>query len=258
MHASWNALVKASDDKLRVMTAVTVSYGAVAWLALPFVGAPAAASWPFILASAAVHQVYRQGLAAMYERGDLGKVYPIARGLAPVLVSLVMAGLGEVPGPGQVAALALVMAGLLTLGGSGGTSRDLRSALLVAATITAYTLVDGLGARRSGAPVAYTLWLAALDATVFGLRMARRGGLVWLKGAAWGRALGGGLMSLGAYVIALYAVTRGAVGVVAALRETSVVFAAILGSALFQEPFGRRRLLASAAVAAGLILLQTA
>ena len=122
--------------------------------------------------------------------------------------------------------------------------------------ITLYTLIDGLGARRSVAPVSCALWLAAIDAPVFTVRMVRRGGLTWLRGASWPAAVGGGALSLASYAIALYAVTLGAVGVVAALRETSVVFAALLGSLLFREPFGARRIAASLAVATGLVLMQ--
>lgn len=256
MHAAWNALVKASDDKLRVLTAVTVAYGAVAAVALPFTPLPAAAAWPFLLASATVHQLYRLALARMYERGELGQVYPLARGTAPLLVALGMAALGEVPDRADLGAMALVLAGVLGLAGAGGTRGAVGAALAVAAPITAYTVIDGLGARRSGAPVSYALWLAAIDAAAFTAQMLWRGGLSWLRGASWAAAIGGGSLSLAAYAIALYAVTQGAVGVVAALRETSVVFAALLGRLLFREPFGGRRLVASLAVAAGLLWMQ--
>ena len=266
MHASWNAMVKASPDRLLLLSGITVAYGAGAAICLLWLPLPLAGAWPFLLLSACVHQVYRYALAWMYDHGDLSRSYPVARGAAPLITTLAMASMGEVPSLPDLAALALVGAGLVGLGLSAGSAAgqgaaqargtEISRALLIAAMIACYTVLDGFGARRSGSALSYTCWLSVIDSGAFTAGIVRRKGGAWLAGASRGQSVIGGLLSLGAYAIALYATTRGAVGVVAALRESSVIFAALIGALWFREPLGAARVAAAVTVAAGLLLLQ--
>lgn len=285
MHAAWNAMLKGAPDRLRLLTAITATYGSGALLGVALLAPPAAPARPFLVGSACVHQVYRYALARMYDRGDLSRSYPVARGAAPLLTTLAMIAFGEIPSLPDLLALAVVAAGLVGLGLSAPApapvapvavpARDagIRYALLIAAMIACYTVLDGFGARRSGDPLSYVCWLSVLDSGAFVLGALLRRGPRWLLlGPDPGRsgdpggpralllfcaqAILGGALSLGAYAIALYAATQGAVGVVAALRESSVIFAAILGAALFREPFGPARVLSAVVVTAGLLLLQ--
>jgi phosphonate utilization associated putative membrane protein len=263
LHAGWNVLVKSSTDKA-LDTAVIHLLGSLVALPLVLViGWPAPAAWPFILASVVIHIGYYIALAGAYQHGDLGLTYPLMRGTAPLLVALSAAAVvGETLSPLSWLGVLGVSCGVLALGLSRhalNAPRAFAFALANAVVIAAYTVVDGLGARVSGNPLQYVVALFVLDGWPFALLvLARRGGAtVWpYARARWPVATLGALASLGSYGIALWAMTRAPVATVAALRETSVLFAALLGSWFLNESFGVRRAVGIAAIAAGVMALR--
>ena len=259
LHALWNALVKSSADKQLDTYLVAAGSGLLALALLPFLAPPAEASWPWLAASAVVHILYFVFLAGAYRWGELSYVYPVMRGGGPMIVAATgMLVFGEFLRPSEWVGVLLVCAGILAFASGTHDRRATLFALANAAVIGTYTLIDGAGARASGAPVSYTLWFfAANGAVITALGLAQRGTAVpayfrrhWLRGAA------GGACALGAYGIALWAMTRAPIALVAVLRETSVIFAAILGTVLLKEKMTRRRLAATGAVLAGLIALR--
>jgi len=263
LHASWNALVKSSIDKA-LDTALIHLLGSL--VALPIaliIGWPPAQAWPFILASAVIHIGYYIALTGAYKHGDLGLTYPLMRGTAPLLVALSAAAtLGETLSPLAWAGVLGVSCGVLALGLSShalNSPRAVGFALANAVVIAVYTVVDALGARASGNPLQYVVALFALDGWPFALMvLARRGGArAWpYARARWPVATLGALASLGSYGIALWAMTRAPVATVAALRETSVLFAALLGSWFLKEAFNLRRAIGTAVIVAGVVALR--
>lgn len=263
LHAGWNAMVKSSTDKA-LDTAVIHLLGSV--LALPLVlvvGLPPAASWPFIAASVTIHIGYYAALTGAYRHGELGLTYPLMRGTAPLLVALSSAlALGESLTPLAWAGVLGVSCGVLALGLSRhamDSPRAVAFALANAVVIAVYTVVDALGARTSGNALQYVAALFVLDGWPFGLLVLRRRG--WRVAWPYARrraplALVGAAASLGSYGIALWAMTRAPVATVAALRETSVLFAALLGSWLLKEAFTARRALGTAVIVAGVMALR--
>jgi drug/metabolite transporter (DMT)-like permease len=263
LHASWNALVKGSGDKLLATVAVALAAGLLAALALPALPSPARASWPFLAASTALQVVYYLLVAAIYHCADLGRTYPLMRGTAPLLVSAVGAlALGERLPAAAWAGVATLCAGILAMaaGGIRGHGRGMALALVNAVVIAAYTLVDGMGVRRSGSPVAYTLWiflLTALPFAAWAALAARAEGGRFLA-AHWRRGLAGGVGTVASYALALWAMTRAPVAVVAALRETSILFGAVIAAAVLKEKLGSARIAAACLIAAGAVLLRLA
>ncbi len=265
MHASWNALVKGAADRLLAMTLVAFWPMVPGFLAALFVlPLPAPASWPFLLGGMVTHLAYYICLLKAYRYGDLSQVYPLARGAAPVLVAILSAlAAGELLSWGGRAGVALVSLGTGSLAFErgrprGDQGRSVLFALLTALTITLYTVIDGLGVRRSGAPLGYIAWLFTIDGLpllLISVLMRGRAALPYVR-SAWHIGAIGGLLSFASYGIAIWAMTLGAIAQVAALRETGVIFAAMIGTLFLHEPFGRRRILAAVVVAAGIILLQ--
>jgi len=263
LHASWNALVKSSTDKA-LDTALIHLMGSL--IALPLVallGLPAAASWPYLAASLAIHVAYYIALTGAYQHGDLGLTYPLMRGVAPLLVALSASlTVGEHLSLLAWVGVLGVSAGVLTLGlgrGALESPRALGFALANALVIALYTVVDAQGVRASGNAWLYVLALFALDGWPFALLV------LWRRGPArawpyarqrWPLATGGALASFGAYGIALWAMTRAPVATVAALRETSVLFAAVLGSWWLKERFTLRRAIGTAIILAGVMALR--
>ncbi|RSZ57442.1 EamA family transporter [Massilia atriviolacea] len=266
LHAGWNALVKAGPDKLLGSALVAGGAGLLAALALPFLALPAPASWPWMLGSACCHLAYYRLLAAAYAHGDMSHAYPLMRGSAPLLVALVSAALvGEVLGARQYGAIALICAGVLAMSlwrGAGAAPPSRRAtlfALLNAAVIACYTLIDGIGVRLSGAPVAYTLWLFALSACVLLVALAgRRHALRAYARAYWKTGLLGGFVSMASYGLALWAMTAAPVAVIAALRETSILFAALIARVFLRERLGVGRLCAVGLIAGGAVAMRFA
>ncbi len=262
LHATWNAIAKAIKDQLAAFTLISLGSFLTALL-IPFVAPPAAASRPFIAVSVLLHVSYATTLMVSYKFGDLGQVYPLARGVSPLLVAVVAAvTVHERLDPLRLGGVLLVCAGLGSLVLAGGRPTVDRRPALVAALgtglfITAYTVVDGIGVRRSGTALGYSTWLFALESPVIPLfALARRGrALAADLRPAWRVGLLGGVCSLLAYALVIWAQTRGALAAVAALRETSVIVAALIGALFLHEPFGRRRVVAAALVAGGIVLL---
>lgn len=264
LHASWNAMIKGSSDTL-LDTALVVGGGtAVAIPFLPFIALPAPACWPYLAASVVIHIGYYVALVGTYRAGDLSHGYPLMRGVAPLLVAVMsVAFLGEVPGAWMWVGIGLISAGVVGI--SAPSVRNLLHnrratlwALANAAIIAAYTLVDGTGVRLAGGAESYALWMFFLDGFPFCAYVAwkRRGDFARYAGRFWARGMIAGAFSVGAYGIALWAMTRAPIAVIASLRETSVIFAALLGTWVLREPFGSRRLAGAVAVAAGVVALK--
>lgn len=257
LHASWNAIVKGGPDKLLTTVLVAAASGAVALVVLPFLPLPARASWPFLATSAIVQVVYFALVAGAYNATDMSRAYPLMRGLAPALVAL--AGvllLGEHLGPVAWAGVVLVSTGVfaMTFGAKGAASRlGTLLALVNALVIASYTLIDGVGVRASGAPVAYAMWLFLLNAIplVGWALIARRRALGAYAARYWPLGLAGGLGNIGSYGLALWAMTHAPVAVVAALRETSILFGLAIAWAVLHERIGPARVAAALLILAG-------
>jgi drug/metabolite transporter (DMT)-like permease len=262
LHASWNFIVKRQDDKLFSGWLTFLIPGVLLAPALAFTGLPSREVWPFLCASVFMHTLYMIALVRAYSHGDLSVVYPVARGAAPLLVA---AGapvlLGERLSLMGVLGIGLVGGGIAWLGLSArrspGTARAVLWALATAGTIAAYSMTDKVGVAHAH-PLAYVIVLlgltgVALTPYVLWKRDARQLEALWRR--VWPSALLGGLLSLLAYLLVLTAMRLAQVSYVAALRETSVVFAAALGARMLDEPYGGRRVLAAIVVASGLILL---
>jgi drug/metabolite transporter (DMT)-like permease len=260
LHAAWNALVKGSEDKQLDAYAVAAGSGLLALLALPFLPLPAAAAWPWLAGSAAVHILYFVFLAGAYRWGELSYVYPVMRGGGPMIVALTgVFAFGEVLQAGEWLGAALICAGILAFASGAHDRRATLFALANAVVIGAYTLIDATGVRTSGAPVSYTFWFFVANGfIIFLLGAVQRGKALpaYCRRHAL-RTLAGGACALGAYSIALWAMTRAPVALVAVLRETSVIFAAIIGAVVFRERMTRRRLVATGAVLLGLLVLRS-
>lgn len=264
LHAGWNALLKARADTHASAALVAVGAGLAAiplLVALPF---PAAASLPYLAASALIHVGYFALVSYAYRGADLGVAYPLTRGSAPVVTALLAFLLiGEALSGRGWLAIALIALGIVALSADalirgGLTARAAAAALLNAGVIVAYTLVDGLGARAAGSGVAYGAWMiAATGVLVALLALAMRGRRTIAEArSGWSLALLCGPLVLGSYAIALWAMTVAPIGLVASLRETSVLFAAILGAYLFNEPFGPRRWFALGLIVVGIAVLR--
>jgi drug/metabolite transporter (DMT)-like permease len=259
LHATWNVLVKAGGDKELETINIAVGSGLVAFIAALFVPAPAPASWPWVAGSACVHILYFMFLAGAYRWGELSYTYPVMRGGGPMIVALVGAlVLGELLPLHQTLGVLLVCAGILAFAAGRHDGRATAFALANAVVIAAYTLIDGQGARISGAPASYAMWFFVANGVVilvYGLlRRGRAVGGYWQRN--WLRALVGGTCALGSYGIAIWAMTRAPIAIVAVLRETAVIFGAFIAWFVLQEKMTRRRLAATGAVMLGLVALK--
>lgn len=264
LHAGWNALVKGAGDKLVLAMGICVAASALAILALPFVAAPARASWPYILVSVSLQTLYYFLVAAAYGRIDMGLAYPVMRGGAPMIVAA-LAGLffGEHLLPVAWAGVVLISAGILSLAAlaqGGGNRSGLWLAVANAGVIASYTLSDGMGARLSGAPVGYTLWIFALTAPpVVGLTLALRGRAAMMQAMSqWRPSLMGAVGTMLSYGIALWAMTKAPVAMVAALRETSILFGAVIAILFLGEKASLPRLASVLLIGAGAAALRLA
>jgi drug/metabolite transporter (DMT)-like permease len=263
MHAGWNVLVKSSGDALVNMTLIMTMAGAIALCATPFVSFPNSASWPFLAGSILTHLGYYLFLLLGYRYGDLSLVYPIARGSAPMLVALsAWATVGEALLPAAMLGVIAISGGILSL----ALDRPLKRrhawrpvvfGLLTGLTIMGYTLCDGQGVRVAGDKWGYIAWLFVLDVPALLVAcLWRRGlGLYSALVERWPIAALGGSLSMAAYGIAIYAMSQTGMAQVAALRETSVIFAAIFSAVILKERFPVRRYGAVALVALGAALL---
>jgi drug/metabolite transporter (DMT)-like permease len=273
LHATWNALAKAVKDHLVGFVALNLGAGAVCLLVVPFVAAPARRAWPYLALSVVVHVGYQALLLQSYRVGDLNQVYPIARGTAPLLVALLAVPLAdERLGAIQLAGVVAIGGGLISLahvrdwlgtrrardsGVRRGPPPALALAFATGLLITAYSMIDGLGVRRAESTVGYAAWLILIESMwIPAFALLRERARVQRSWRSTWRLVGlGGVMSVTAYAIVLWAQTRGALASVTALRETGVIVAAVIGTVVFHEHFGRRRVVAAVLVAAGVVLL---
>jgi drug/metabolite transporter (DMT)-like permease len=263
-HAGWNALLKIRLDPIVSISLISIAAGVVSVPFVPLVGLPSPKAWPFVFASLAIHLVYYVVLAEAYRFGDLSQVYPLARGAAPLIVALSgTVWVGEALGIAGWAGIITLATGIIMLSIKGKNlnridARPISFALLTAVTIAAYTLVDGIGARFGSSAAPYIIWLFVLDGIMmllFGLWRIGPG-LASAVSANWQMVLAGGALSTAAYGIAIWAMTKAPIALVAALRETSVLFAAAIGVVFLREPFLLMRVLAAMLVVTGIVALR--
>ncbi|WP_246180184.1 EamA family transporter [Microvirga thermotolerans] len=264
MHAGWNVVVKVGLDRFSSVVLLALFSALICLALLPFVPVPAIASWPWILASAAIHTVYKLTLIRAYEHGDLSQVYPLARGTAPLVVAIVSAiFLGEAATVTKLLSILLIGCGVCLMSLRGGAvgrmpPKAFAFALATAACTAGYTLVDGIGARISGTPSGFIVALSIVDGLLTCLyAVSRRGvGIVAQLVPAWRAGLAAGAMSLASYWIAVWAFTRAPIALVAALRETSVLFAVAFAVLFLKESAGAGRIAAAVAIACGVVLMR--
>ena len=264
-HAGWNALIKVGLDPLSTTTLISLGAGLVALVLVPLVGVPASAAWPWLIASVIVHLCYFASLIESYRTGDLGQVYPIARGSAPLMTAAATTVfVGEkLSLIGWTGILSLV-AGVLLLSARGGRElaevdrRAIGFALFTALTICAYSVVDGIGARLSANPNAYSVWLFIGIAFVMLPYAIYRDGpdVIPAMRRFWRRGLAGGALQLLSYGIAIWAMTAAPIAIVATLRETSVLFGAVIAVVVLKEPLRAARVVAACLIVCGLILIR--
>lgn len=264
LHACWNALVKSSTDKTLDTALIHVLCSFYALPICLYLGLPDPQVWPYIAASLVVHVAYYFALAGAYRHGDLGLAYPLMRGTAPVLVALSsFLVLGEALTPLAWLGVLCVSCGLLLIGSGGAMLAQKKAmvfALCNAVLIAIYTVVDAKGARLSGHVLQYAALLFALDGWPFAILVLwqRKGAVMPYVRVRWRVAAGGAAASLASYSIALWAMTVAPVALIAALRETSVLFAAILGAWLLKEPWTRPRVLGTVSIVLGVMALRLA
>jgi drug/metabolite transporter (DMT)-like permease len=264
-HAGWNALIKVGLDPLSTTTLISLGSGVVALVLVPFVGTPAMAAWPWLIGSIAIHLVYFASLIESYRTGDLGQVYPIARGAAPLMTAVATTIFIDerLSAVGWAGILALV-AGVLLLSARGGRElaqidrRAIGFALFTAMTICAYSVVDGVGARLAANPNAYSLWLFIGIAVVMLPYALYRDGpdVIPAMQRFWRRGFAGGALQVLSYGIAIWAMTVAPIAVVATLRETSVLFGAAIAVVVLKEPLRAVRVVAACMIVCGLVLIR--
>ncbi|QLJ06177.1 EamA family transporter [Streptomyces sp. NEAU-sy36] len=263
LHAVWNSIAHRIPDKLTGFTLISLACTGCAAVLVCCTPLPPAGAWPFLATSAALQVASQLFLLRAYELGDFGQMYPLARGVAPLLVAIASVTLlGGTLTPVQATGVLLVSGGLAALAlASGRIGRAqlpaLGAALGSGTIIASYTLVDSVGVRHSSDVLAYTAWLFLLQGPVIPLiALARRRGrlLAQLRPVA-GTGLAGGVLSMTAYGLVVWAQAHGQVAAVAALRETGILVAAVIATLVFREPFGRLRLVAGAVVLTGIGLM---
>ncbi|MGB1356693.1 MAG: hypothetical protein ACPH8C_05200 [Candidatus Puniceispirillaceae bacterium] len=264
MHALWNAVVKGATDRTITFGLVAAGHTIPAVIMVPFVPLPDPALLPYIGASTIIHWGYYYFLNASYRFGDLSLVYPVARGVAPLLVALpAFIWLDEALPPMAWIGMVCISAGILVLAVR-RTAADhpltaLIMALLTGGTIALYTLVDGVGVRLAEQALTYIIWLFIAEGfVIIYIFLPRLGRLRAQTGRQVMIGLAGGILSALAYALALYAKSKAPLGMVSALRETSVIFAAMIGLIWFGEGPARPRLIAASMVAAGIVMLALA
>jgi drug/metabolite transporter (DMT)-like permease len=261
LHAGWNALLKGGDDGLWSMTIMGVATSLACAIAACFLPLPARASWPYILGSGILHIGYNAFLIRAYRTGDFGSAYPIARGSSPLLVTIGAAlTVGEWPAATGVLGILMVSGGIISLAFKGRRLPEagIFYALGTGAFIAAYSITDGIGGRLSVNTISYTVWMCLLwGATAVPIYIARRRNITLWRGLRKTGLSGiGGVISVIAYGIVIFAMTRAPMGSVSALRETSVLFAVVLGRLFFGETLTVRRIVSALVIAAGVLCLE--
>jgi drug/metabolite transporter (DMT)-like permease len=265
MHAAWSAGIKGSGDPRAASLAMSMGTAVIAIGVVAFAGPLTPAAWPWLAASLLAHAAYMRLTAQAYVSGDLSLVYPISRGLGPLAATgLALLFAGEAPGAGTLAGVGLVSLGALTIGWSAirakaDSAGAVGLALIVAIAIAGYTFLDGVGARTAQTAIAYTGWLMLLQGVVNLAVFALFGGAAVVRPAftmlpRFG--LMGGALSGVSYGIALWAMTQAPIGAVAALRETSIAFATLIGAVILKEKVSAPRAAGVALILAGAAAIQ--
>lgn len=262
LHAGWNAAVKVGLDRFSSILLLAIVQAAIALPLLPFVPLPAPEGWWWIGAAALLHAGYKLFLIQAYAHADLSQAYPLARGTAPLIVSVVsVLFLGVVFTGLQIAAIIAISAGILVMAFKGSDTGRMKGKALFYAIGTAgftasYTLMDGVGARVAGTPSGFILWMVIGDAMVMvAFAVATRGrGVFRALVPAWTTGLAAGAMSLGSYWIAVWAFTQAPIALVAALRESSILFAILIAAFVMREPVSRWRWASALLIAGGVVL----
>ncbi len=264
LHAAWNAMAKSGGTPAYSIASYRL-VSAVCCLPLLFLlPLPLSASWPMLIASTLIHTAYYFTLSQSYRSGDLSQVYPLFRGLAPVLVAFGAAALaGEYLGGGAMLGIGLVSAGLISIAFTGGalgriSSPALGWGLATSVLIAAYTVADGMGVRVAGNAFSYIAWLFIMEPLpICGwLLLRERAGWFGYMRAKPAKICAGSFAAAAAYGMVIYAMGVAPMGLVSSLRETSVIFAALIGTLLFREPFGRQRIVAAVLVCCGVALIK--
>jgi drug/metabolite transporter (DMT)-like permease len=264
-HASWNTLLKIKLDPFVANALITMASGLIGLALLPFVGLAAAVSWPWVAGSMVWHMLYYYGLTEAYRAGDLSQVYPIARGAAPLMTAVTTAVvLGEDIGLQGWMGILVLVSGVFLLSIRGGNDiarvdrRAVGFALFTAVTICGYSLTDGIGARVSGNALAYATLLFILDGTCMTVvALWARGPSIFTEARIyWRTGLIGGPLTVGSYGIAIWAMTVAPISIVAALRETSVLFAAVIAVVVLKEQLRPVRVAAALLIVSGLALIK--
>jgi drug/metabolite transporter (DMT)-like permease len=264
-HASWNAIVRVRGDKILTITILITAAGILATPGLFIVGVPSAAAWPYLIASIIIHTGYNTFLALAYHHGELSKVYPLVRGSAPLLTLVISVSvLSEAVDLYGVIGIVVLAAGIMTLALDQGWRALLaspRGLLYAAATslcITAYTLADGLGARAAATAHQYVIWLFVLECLplLVAVLILKRQAFFAAIGENWKPGVLGGGLSLVSYWIAIWAMTVAPIPIVAALRETSILFAVLIGTLVLREKMTPIRGASVVLVLAGLLLMR--
>lgn len=267
-HAGWNALLKASGERGAIFSVLLLTGGVLGLGGIAILPLPAREAWPYLALSTLVHYAYYGFLLLAYRYGDLSHVYPLARGSAPLMVAAgawVMAG--EILAPAGVLGLVLASGGIMSLTldkgfPRGHAAKAVFSAFATGVLIAGYTVVDGLGVRASGMALSYIAWLNVLEALPISvwLLIRRPPSFTGLTARSWRLGLFGGMLAMAAYGLVIFALSLGGMAHVSALRETSVLFAALLGTLVLRESPGRpgRRIGAAALVSGGIVILQLA
>jgi drug/metabolite transporter (DMT)-like permease len=263
LHASWNAIVKSAPDKLLTTIMVTTAAAGLSAVLIPFLTRPTASSFPYAIASAILQIIYFLLVARTYRIADMSQAYPLMRGAAPLIVAIVSAfqmddALSLFAWIGVMAICIGIF--IIALGGTLKDRNGVQLALLNALVIAGYTLIDGLGVRLSGAPAAYTSWvflLTGVPLTVWALT-ARRSAFVPYLGSYWRLGIAGGIGATASYGLALWAMTVAPIAVVAALRETSILFGTLIAGLVLREPIGPRRIISACFIAGGAAILRLA
>jgi len=264
LHATWNFFVKRSDDKYRGMASVVLGHAPAALAVIFLTPLPHADSYPFIIAGAILHTGYQVFLLNSYRFGNLSSVYPIARGIAPLLVaSFSIVFLGVDFGIFELLAISLIAVGIISLafGGRKNLRGNIQGSILAIVTgsfIASYTLVDGLGARQAGNAIGFYGWLSTINALIFSIIMkwARPGLVQTIVSTDWRMTLSLGSISFLAYALAIWAFTMAPIALVAALRETSIVFAFFLGIYFLKEKVTALKILSIILIVSGVVVLR--
>jgi drug/metabolite transporter (DMT)-like permease len=258
LHASWNAFLRTGADRLWSITVMSLAGSIICLPFLFILPVPGSAAWPYILVSSGLQVGYSLFLVAAYRHGELGQVYPIVRGTVPLLVTLGgFLFFGEVLGPWQTLGVVLIAAGImsLSLGRTRAATASILFALATGLIIACYSTVDSRGVKMVEQPAAYALWVLFLFGVMITIVFlgTRRGLAIDLRSPVTWKAAGGGVVAMLAYGLVVVAYAHAPAGLVTAVRETSVVFAVLIGALLLGEPLTLRRMVACIIVAGGAI-----